>query len=302
MALEIFEKLLPVFLPFIIGMVLRRAKIFGETEADTLLHFTFYVSVPALSIVAISHLDIDNRLWGLPAAAAVTFFLTLFAAFQLNKRTALSRETRGTVVLGSVIMNTSFVFPFVLALLGEEAFVEALLFDFGNGLLIYTVVYYIACAHGETARKPTEVAIKVLRAPALWAMVLGFYLGITNTALPQPLATALRTLGDTTIPLIMVALGLHFKLQLRDLSLVRQVLLVRMAGGFLAGFVLALIFGAEPRTAAVVAACAAAPCGYNTLVYSSLAKLDLSLAAGLVSVSLLCGLVLTPLILLYGMR
>ena len=109
----------------------------------------------------------------------------------------------------------------------------------------------------------------------------------------------LESINNLTFPLIMLALGIYFKPKLVQPKLLVFTLLVRPIGGLLVGFILLELFQIQGIARSIVLICAASPVGYNTLVFSSLTKLNVEFAANLVSTSVGLGIFYIPILILF---
>jgi predicted permease len=213
----------------------------------------------------------------------------------------LDRKTAGTLLVNTGILNNSFMFPFILAVYGQEGFADAILFDFGNAMMMATFVYAQAFKYGGEPGGGWTMLIRILKSPLVWSLFIAIALAVTDTAIPTPLLAIIAPLAQMTAPLILIALGIFFSLKIANLPLALLIAGIRLGGGLVAGLVLATLLGLEGTTYAVVVLCCAAPIGFNALTYTSLAKLDAELSASAVSISILAGLIYVPvLILLMG--
>lgn len=295
---DLMAGFLPIFLTFILGVVLRTARVLRPEAGTVLLRIVFYAALPALIIVSVSRTVISRDIVFLPGMAAVTIF-TLYGLSRLAfRRSAASRQTQGVAIVGSLIMNVGFVYPFVMAAYGLEGVARAAIFDIGNGLVVLTFVYYLACRHGATGQMAQGAAAKVLASPPLWALLVAVILNGTGWEVPAPLHAFLETVGNMTIPLILLAMGLLFSPRFSHTRVLFLSLAIRVVGGLICGLLLSALIGLEGVTRNVVILCCAAPVGYNTLTFSSLAKLDIEFASNLVSGSILLGLIYTPILIL----
>jgi predicted permease len=116
----------------------------------------------------------------------------------------------------------------------------------------------------------------------------------TGTSLHPHLGAFLKSAGNLLVPLVMLALGIYFSPRLVKWRLLVTVLLIRSGGGLVLALALSALFGLEGLTRSVLIICGAAPVGYNTLVFSSLATLDVEFAASLLSTSILLALLYVP--------
>jgi len=70
-----------------------------------------------------------------------------------------------------------------------------------------------------------------------------------------------------------------------------------MGIGFVLGYSLALLFGLDGLERTIVIIGSSAPVGYNNLTFASMENLDKEFAASLVSIAMLIGVILVPLLI-----
>ena len=191
---------------------------------------------------------------------------------------------------------------FVLAVYGYEGFATAVVFDIGNAFLVASVIFYTACRYGENGGGTWGAVKRVAMAPPLWAFIVGLVLNLTGIPVHPVLESFLTLVGNLMVPLVMLSLGIYFSPRLVRTRLLVSVLVIRSLGGFVLALVLSWLFGLEGLTRAVVLVCGAAPVGFNTLVFASLAKLDVDFAASLLSTSIALGIILLPILMVFLQR
>ena len=292
--------IVPLIIIFFLGYGLKKVRLFDRSAADVFLRLVFYVSLPALLIISVSRIEMKAEFLLLPLTAGIVIFFTYGAALLAGKAIRLKTEAMGVFLVGSMIMNMAFIYPFVIAGYGDEGFARASMFDLGNGIVTLTFVYFIACKHGEGGRS-SALTKKILFSPPIWGLLIGVALNLLNVSPPEIITNILLMTGGIMIPLILLALGIYLEFNFRDMLPVITAVIVRSGVGAAAGVILSHIFGFEGITRNVVIIAAAAPAGFNTLTFSALENLDKDFAAKFVSLSTLAGLVIIPgLILLLG--
>ena len=292
--IDTYLELSPIILTFILGVILRRTGVVRKDDGGLLLKLVFYIALPALILLSIPEIEVSADLFVLPVGAVIIIFTTFAASSFVIRRFSHERETIGTAVVGSIIMNTNFLYPFVLILYGAAGFARIVVFDFGNSLLVLTFCYYVACRYGTAAADSTSAFKRLAASPPLWALVAGLTMNATGTGLHPHISHFLTAIGNLVIPLVMLALGIYFSPRLVKWRLLLTVLLIRSGGGLVLALALAALFDLEGLTRSVLIICGAAPVGYNTLVFSSLAKLDVEFAASLLSTSIFLALLYVP--------
>jgi predicted permease len=295
---DVFIRLSPIILTYLLGIVLRRTRAVRREDGALFLRLCFFAAIPALILKTLPAVKITPDVALLPVVAAVIVLGTYAAAYVLCRRAAPERPVFGVTLVGSMIMNTSFILPFVLLMYGEEGFATAVVFDIGNAFLVASVIFYTACRYGEDSGGPLSAVRRVALAPPLWAFTLGLSLNIAGIGLHPALDSFLTLVGNLMVPLVMISLGIYFSPTLVRPRLLVTALLVRSVGGFVLALALAALLGLEGLTRSVVLVSGAAPVGFNTLVFASLAKLDVEFAASLLSVSIALGIVLLPILIM----
>ncbi len=288
---------MPLVLVFILGAVLRKCGIVCREEAELLLKLFFNVSLPALILISIPALQLQADLLFLPLIAAVILFCSYAVAFLGGKALRLQRTPFAVFLLGAMIMNGGFAFPFILAAYGREGMALASLFDFGGAIVVFTFAYYLACRYGSGESGATGLLRKFLFSPPLWALCLALVLNLTGTNVGTVAGAFLRPLAEMTTPLVLLALGVAFSHRLRHAVPALAAVTIRMLGGFFLGLVCVELFNLHGLSRNITLIMAAAPSGINTLAFSALENLDTELAAGIVSYATLLGLFWLPLLI-----
>ncbi|MFC1887568.1 AEC family transporter [Candidatus Cloacimonadota bacterium] len=288
-------KIIPVILIFFLGILLKKIKVLKNSDSDLLLKLVFYVCLPSLTIISTQKVELVWQHLYIPAIPIVIVLFTFVLSSFFTSRLKISRQTKGTFIVGAMIMNTAFVFPFVLSAFGEEGFAFATIFQFGTGLSIFTFIYYIAMRHSPQAKKGIDLK-KFLLLPPIWALTCGIILNLSGAEMPVIMENFFGLLGSPTIPLVMLSLGVYFKPEAKNIGRLSLVFIIRIVGGFLISMLLTSLLNITGMVRTVIVLCASAPVGYNTLVFSTMENLDKEFAASLVSISLILGMVYIPIL------
>jgi malate permease and related proteins len=294
----IILQLLPIFAFFAIGLLLKTAGMAERSHGDFLLRMVFFVTLPLLILTTLPNAQLSAAKALLPLANIVVNLLCLGVVVLAMRRLSLPRATQGSMAMNAMTSNNAFVFPFILSIYGESGFADAIIYDFGNVIMVATVTYITAFRYSDAAHDNFTMLKRLLKSPLLWALVTGVVLSVTGTALPKTVAKIATPLAQMTAPLILIALGIFFSLQLRHLKLVGIAVIIRMALGLAFGLGFATLAGLDGQTFAVVALCSAAPIGFTALTFTSMARLDMELTTAAVSLSIMLGLVYIPVLIL----
>lgn len=295
---EIIAQMTPVIMTFIVGVLLKRLKIFSNAHADMLLILVFYVSLPALILTSVAEIKLSLDLALLPFVAGFIMITSFFAARLSSRFFDLTDPVKGVFLTGSMIINMSFIYPFALAAYGQEGLVRATLFDFGACIMVFTVGHNYARKYGSNKGSAAGAAV-LLKSPVIWAVIAAFILNIFQIIINPVAKVFLLNLGDMTIPLSMIALGIYFSPRITKGFIAFWVIGQRMLLGLVIGVIFAELFRLEGLNRLVVIISAAAPAGYTTLTFASMENLDKGLAATVVSYSIIFGVMLTPLLIFF---
>lgn len=296
---HLVQNIVPIFLCFFIGLFISNREILTKEDGKKLLKLVFYFTLPASIYLSVSKATISPEFLFLPVIAMITFFTITGISFLVFKSYKKFPEKFGVAIIGSIIMNTAFVYPFISAGFGTAGFAKAVLFDLGNGVLTLSVAYWIACKYGLSTTSNLHIIKKVLQSPPLWALGIGLLVNVCKISYPLCIEQSFQFLAGVTFPLIMIALGIIFSLQFNSLKLVIPILIVRFLGGFIVGYLLVTLFGVRGEARMITLICCSAPIGMNTLIFSTIAELDTELAANLVSFGIGLGLIITSLMILF---
>ena len=209
------SNLVVVFVCLFLGLVFQRLRQFPKESAVALNAYAIYVALPALILNEIPKLTLDSRAL-LPIVVA--WLVMVFAAsvtFMCARYLHWSRSVTGAMLLVVTLGNTAFLgTPLVEAYLGEEAISYAILYDqFGSSIVLNTFGIFVASYYTERGQAESEpVWRKIMTFPPFLALILAFVLRFFET--PVWMGEALSRLASTLVPVVMVAVGMQWRLRL----------------------------------------------------------------------------------------
>jgi predicted permease len=292
--------LIPVILIFVLGFILKIFGVLKQEHGDVFMRVVFYLALPALVILSLTRIELTKELAWLPFISFSIIMIQFLVSFVSGKIMKLDRQTHGVLMVGTMIMNIGFALPFVIAAYGDEGLALLSIFDFSNAILAFTLVYYIACRYGKHGNSSKLLIKKFLLSPPIWALVVGIILNLTNTEIPPVPANLFHILGDLTIPLIMITLGIFFNIRLIKPVPVFMGIAIRMLLGFAIGLGFCYLLDLDGLIKIIVLIGASAPVGFNSIIFASMEKLDKEYAASMVSFAILIGMVLIPLLIYFN--
>ena len=282
-----------VVIALVIGLLLQKAKRFPENAAATLNLYVIYIALPALILAEIPKLSFTHEAL-IPVVAA--WLVMLFSAV-LTWVTARvmhwSRELTGALMLLVPLGNTGFVgIPLIEAHLGSAAIPYAILYDqLGTFVALNTYGIVVACYYSSGSTSMAKIVRSILTFPPFIALILAF--GVSFLSYPDWLAEAFARISTTLVPVVMVAVGLQWRL-----SMSAEYFTPLLVGLIYILFVTPLfiylglwLFGIEGLVAQVVILEAAMPAMISAGVLAVSHNLLPRFASSLVGYSLLAGLV-----------
>jgi malate permease and related proteins len=291
------NNLLPVLLCAATGFILGRTLIL---DVKTATRLAFYVFSPCLVFVSLERVRISGGEFGKLAffTLAVSLIIGLLA-YIAGRLMRVDRHLIASLVVASMFVNsgnyglaaTKFAF-------GETALARALVcFVFGT-VVVYTLGILIA-SMGKLS--PGQALRQLLFVPAFYALIAATIVRQTDWHPPLFLDRSVSMLGDASIPLMLVILGLQIA-QARTWPRNRMVLIgvaafLQILMTPLVALLLAHWMGLTGVTRQAAVLQAAMPAAVVTTVLAVQYELDSTLVSGtVVLTTLLSPLTLTPLI------
>lgn len=293
-----WSKVIPIIIIFFLGYFLKKINLFASSTADTLLKIVFYVTLPALTFLSGSTAELSLQFFYLPIIAIVVVLIIFSVSFPISKKFNLPRATQGTFLVATLIMNTGFTLPFVLAAYGNQGLAIYTIFDFGSTLMIFTFAYYFAIKFGKNEHRKIPIK-KFLLLPPIWGLIIGIIFNLLKFELHPTALNFLEIVGKPTIFLVILSLGIYFSPKITNLGKMLTVFSLRIGLGMMLGLLVVNLLNIEGIMRTLVVIFCGAPVGYNTLIFASLEELDKEFAASLVSISLLLGIIYVPLLIYF---
>ena len=291
----ILEKLLPIFLFFTIGYILKVMNILKKEEASVLLKLVFYLLSPAVIILSVSGMKLERELLLYPISALCIHGIMIPTGLFLSKLIKLNDDERKVFRGATLIMNMTFILPFFIVFFGEKNLYLLSLFDAGNLVIVTTVVYSIFVSSKEdTAMDKVK---KLLKSPLIIALIIGFLLNITGLKLPRGIEITMQEIAEMTGTLIMIALGAYFTPKFKKLKLSLIIVAIKVIGILIATFIIGKFLPIDEMGRKIMLLGAFSPVGNNILTFVFVTDGDMELAINVVSLSIILSFINVSLLL-----
>lgn len=291
---------LPILSLVLVGFLLRQIGLFRSGDSQVLARLIINTTLPAVIFLSIAQANVSPGRMALLAICGMVVSLGLgFTSIAITNYLHLERQIAGVIILATMIINIGFfLYPVFLTVYGQEGVSRLAAFDLGNSIVAHSFGFYLATHYGK--RPPVGLLNslrRVLSLPVLWAVLIGLMVNLLSVPLSPFLLKMLEPLAAANIPLAMLTLGAFLQLRYTNLPLMSLTVALRMGGGFLLGQVCVFLASLQGLDKTAVSMGSAMPVGLAVIVYSASEGLDTEFAAGTISLSILVGLAMMPLLL-----
>ena len=291
-ALRILEIILPVIAIIVIGYVIGRR--WNKPDMRVVNRLNLDVFGPFLVLANLSDKSVDLlSLWPLVVAAIVIVLGSGLLAWPFAK---LSGQNPRTFVPPMMFNNCGNMgLPLALFAFGPTGVAGMVALFTTSNLLHFTVGSFIVHKHAELKL--------LLKSPMVWATVIGATLGLTGTHLPDSVHSPMKMIGDCTIPVMLLSLGVRM-LDVKREDFSNSLLgaaICPLTGLFVAGLVVGLLPMSKAQVGLVFLFGALPPAVLNFLV-ADYYKQEPEKVASIVLVGNIASIVFVPLGLLFALR
>lgn len=197
---------------FALGMALRKSGRLPEATPAVLNGFIVHVSLPALTLHHLRHLDFEAGMAAPLAMAWLLFAIGVAFFFTAQRLFRWPAATTGALILTGALGNTSFVgIPMIESFFGREHVGLGILIDqLGTYVVLSTVGLLVAAllSSGELTAK--AVGRRIFTFPPFLAVLVA--LASSPLALPAWVDGVFLRLGDTLAPLALLSVGYQLRL------------------------------------------------------------------------------------------
>ncbi|MBR5809098.1 MAG: AEC family transporter [Clostridia bacterium] len=297
------NQMLMFFSVMILGFILRRKNIVPENADVSLSKVLTMVVSPALLLKTfIANFNVETLLeksyifiWGI-----ILLFILIFLGTALANLFADNRYIKYIYTYSFIIPNMGYMAqPLTLAVFGEEALFDLMIFSIPFNVYIYSV--------GFTRLNPNneKVSLKSLVNPLFISMGIAIVLGLTKVPIPTFVENTLSALAGCMGVIAMLLAGLVIgKYDLRDLVSSGRVYVASFIRLIAIPGVLVYVLRAIglPSYIYMTALCVfAMPMGLNTIVFPAAFGGDTKPGASMALISSIFGIITIPIMFAFFM-
>lgn len=235
------QELFYIIIIIALGYLLKRLNILRETDGVTISRIIFNITLPALVIVSLNSVKIEASLIMLPIIVALFGMLSFILAYFVFRKE--DKELKGTLMMLATGYNVGlFIFPIVEAVWGAEGLLYFGMFDVGNSILVFGLVYIVGSYFSEEglSLKPISILKKFSKSIPFMCYVIMGILNFSGLHLPSTVIDVAAIISKANMPLSLLLLGLYlnFSFERKYIRPIAKYLVFRYGLGLLVGLTL----------------------------------------------------------------
>ena len=292
--------ILSIILMIGLGYFLKRIDFLSEDIVDPLNKIVMYILLPCMIFSAISTADLSllPKLGILPFIILSSSIVTGIISYFILKKLGLDDIALWSVLVTIMIANTGFMgYPISLGVYGQDGFLRAIFCDIATLCIFLILSYILVMKFGGNTKDAIK---KIVLFPTLWAIILGLGFNFFNISIGSVLENTIDYLGQGTIPLIMIVLGLSINFEgiSRSKSMIAFTSIMKLAFFPAMAFLIASCMGLVDLQYKVSIIEAAMPSGMMSLLLAITYNLDFELTSDCIFINTVISLITLPLIMM----
>lgn len=215
--LLIFSKVLVVFIYIGVGFIANRLKVLPEESVKHFISLVMGITVPCLMISSITGQEINGSMYRntilVLALGAVIYIVTAVLTTFISDRVFPDKEQQDRNVLASAMTgcNSGFMgLPIASAVFGKLVFYYLAIQTIVNNTYLFVVsLSQLHHREGKRSSKSLREKLSPLVNPTSIATVVAAIMLFAGLHLPEYVMGIVEPLGDATIPLSMILVGVQ---------------------------------------------------------------------------------------------
>ncbi|KZX11172.1 AEC family transporter [Methanobrevibacter filiformis] len=295
----VLDTIISILVMVLLGYFLKRIKLLEFSDVGKLNNLVIYVAMPAMIFMALytSNIGFLPKLAVMPLLGITTGTITGILAFTVLTIAKFSKIKKWSTVITVTLGNTAFLgFPVIIGVLGQTGLIRAIFYDIASLLTFLSLSIILMINFGGELK---EVIKKIIGFPTLWAVILGISLNFFSIPIGAVLTNVLTYIGQATIPLVMITLGLSldFKSLTENIKIASFASFFKLVVSPIIGFFVALAIGLSGLEYHVAIIEAAMSSGMLNLVLAITYDLDVKLTSNCLFITILFSFITLPIIL-----
>ena len=283
----------------LLGILLKKFGVLVEGDGNTLAKIVLNISLPSLIFSSVSSSVINGEMVYVPIISLGISFICMIIAYVYSRLRGYSKIKTWTIIILLSMINTGFIgYPVVMGIFGNEGFLYAVFFDFSTSILLVIFGTILSSFFGGNKKEVIKSSFTFI---PLWAVIFGVIFNVLHITLPYVVESSLNYLGASTIPLIMLSVGLKIRFE-NFKSSVSDTLFVTLSRLLLSPIILYTILtqiGFTGFLLNVSVLQSAMPTAMNSLVLAITYDLDMNITNSVIVLTTVCSVVTLPFIMTF---
>ena len=208
--LTVFLKIAAIFAMTAIGFAASKTGILPAESKKYLSNLLLFITSPCMIIGSMTSQTLDAHTFELMiqivAGSFVFFIAAMGISFLIVKLMRCDRDDAGVLMVIITAVNTGFMgFPVTKAIFGNTYFFLMVIQNIVLNIYLYSMMVY---QMNYGFRKKEGMLMPMLNM-CTYALIIGMVLMLLKVQLPDILADFINTIGDATIPVSMIVVGVQ---------------------------------------------------------------------------------------------
>jgi hypothetical protein len=291
LALRILSIVFPVFAVIGIGWWYGRVK---RPDIGVTNQISMDVLVPALVFAALASKEFDfANYWQLAVGGAAVILGSGLLAWPVARLLKVDAKT----FVPPMMFNNSgnMGIPLIVLAFGEAAL--------GAAIILFLVEMVLHFSIGAYMLAHRMRLLQLLKTPVMAATVLGVAVSLSGASLPPPLYTAIKMVGDASIPMLLFALGVRLnQVTFKDWHIGLASGIVAPATGIIMVLLVAPWLDLDPVQQSILLVFGALPPAVLNYLMAEQYRQEPERVASIVLLGNLAALVVMPVVLAFALR
>ncbi len=215
----VFGRIFSIFLLILIGYVANRIDLLPDSSRPHLTNLMISITAPCMAAESIYSKELSPEVvtatWQVIIGAVVYFIITTLLAYVFVRGLKFKpKEEWGIYIVSISCINSGFMgFPVTKAIFGDDLFYLMVMHNMILVFYLWTIspmLLKIGTEKKEGSEKSRVIEnIKAIFNPCTIGIIVGVVLLVTGLKPPAALDEVVESLGDATIPLSMIIIGVQ---------------------------------------------------------------------------------------------
>lgn len=211
--LIVFLKIAAIFAMTAIGFIASKTGVLPAESKKYLSNLLLFITSPCMIIGSMTSQTLDAHTFELMiqiVAGSFIFFLAAMAvSFLIVKLMRCDKEDAGVLMVIITAVNTGFMgFPVTKAIFGNTYFFLMVIQNIVLNIYLYSMMVY-QMNYGFRKKEGIKGMLMPMLNMCTYALIIGLVLMLLKVRLPDILADFINTIGDATIPVSMIVVGVQ---------------------------------------------------------------------------------------------